>query len=66
MSALTDSDGAKYIASGVSENSMAMGSDERVHDEEFANGDTIAERVEKVQIDDNTCPTDEMRELLGL
>jgi hypothetical protein len=49
---------------------MAVESDEEIDEEELANGDTVAERVETVDVDeledDDTCSTDEMRERLGL
>jgi hypothetical protein len=49
---------------------MAVESDEEIDDEKLANGDTVAERVEKADVDelddDDTCSTDEMRERLGL
>lgn len=36
-------------------------------DEELGNGDTVAERVENINLDsEETCSTDEMREMLGL
>jgi len=36
-------------------------------EERLANGDTLAERLEKVDVEESeTCSTDEMRERLGL
>lgn len=41
---------------------------DREHDDpELANGDSLSERVDAVNIEqEDTCSTDEMRELLGL
>ena len=36
------------------------------HDERLGNGDTLSERIDAVDVDDDeTCSTDEMRERLG-
>ncbi|XGI84723.1 hypothetical protein ACEU6E_10875 (plasmid) [Halorutilales archaeon Cl-col2-1] len=46
---------------------MSLEEDVDHNGEKLANGDTVSERVEKVDIDEeDTCSTDEMRELLGL
>ena len=46
---------------------MVVGHDTVGEDVEFGNGDTLAERLEKVDIESHeTCSTEEMRKLLGL
>lgn len=45
---------------------MATESEEE-REEVLGNGDTLAERLEEIDLDeDETCSTDEMRERLGL
>jgi len=46
---------------------MAVEYDTDEEDAELGNGDTLAERLEKVDIEsDETCSTEEMRKRLGL
>ena len=46
---------------------MAVERDTDEEDAELGNGDTLAERLEKVDIEsDETCSTEEMRKRLGL
>ena len=46
---------------------MAVEHDTDEEDAELGNGDTLAERLEKVDIEsDETCSTEEMRKRLGL
>ena len=50
-----------------SNESMAVEHDTDEEDAELGNGDTLAERLEKVDIEsDETCSTEEMRKRLGL
>ena len=46
---------------------MAVERESEEEDAELGNGDTLAERLEKVDVEtDETCSTEELRERLGL
>ena len=57
----------KIPVSVGSNESMTVEHDTDEEDAELGNGDTLAERLEKVDIEsDETCSTEEMRKRLGL
>lgn len=46
---------------------MAVEHDEEANDPELGNGDTLSERIEKLDLDDDeTCSAEELRERLDL